>query len=63
MEQERYELEPMQLASGGWAVPCPKCQRLVEAATQEGVVEATCDHMNREHPARYFDDPFQGRDS
>lgn len=60
MEQERYELEPMQLASGGWAVPCPRCQRQIEAATQQGVAEATCVHMNLHH-TRFFGDPPRGR--
>lgn len=48
-EQETYELEPMQLASGGWAVPCP--------------TQAACDHMNAVHPVRYFGDLYGRRDS
>lgn len=52
---ESYDLEPMQKADGGWAAPCPKCQRLVEAATQQGLADAVVAHLNAEH-ARFFGD-------
>lgn len=60
---ERYELAPMRLASGRWTAPCPICQELQEAATQEGAAQAVCDHANLRHPARVFGDRYTGRDS
>lgn len=63
MEPERYDLEPMRLASGRWAAPCPLCQELQEGVTLAGVAQAVCDHANLRHAARVFGDRYTGRDS